>query len=473
MPLTMAADPRRVPRGRLLRTSSFRLTLLYAGLFVASLAVLLGVVYLEVRAYAVELQDEIVGRELHYLRRAARDGGPHALEALIEQRLQQPLMKSMRYLLQDRDGRVLAGNAPAQAPVEGRFWFHMPKGDKPHQQRRVRAHGLRLEDGRYLLVGEAGKATEEFAALQRALARDMGYALLAALALALGGGALMSHLLLRRVERIDRDTRAIMLGDLSRRRPVGAGGDEFDRLSASVNAMLERIQAQVDALRQVSDDIAHDLRTPLGRLRQQLERGQRLRDPDALHAVLERATTEVDAALRTFASLLHIAQIGSDPRQARRRPLDLSTLLETLAEVYQPAFEARGQSLTAAIAPGLEVDGDRDLLGQLFANLLENAGRHCPEGARIALDAAADGGGAWVTVADDGPGIPEAERERVFRRLYRLERSRTTPGSGLGLALVEAIARMHGARIALEENAPGLRVRVRLPGAAASPSARG
>lgn len=460
----------RVPRWRLLRTSSFRLTLLYAGLFVASLAVLLGAVYLEVRAYAVELQDEIVDRELDYLRRAARDG-PGALEALLAQRLRQPLMKSMRYLLQDGDGRVLAGNAPAQPEaVAGRFWIHMPKGDKPHEQRRVRAHGVRLDDGRYLMVGEAGKATEEFADLQQALARDLGYALLAALALALAGGTLMSHLLLQRVERIDRDTRRIMQGDLSRRLPVGSAGDEFDRLSLSVNAMLERIQAQIEALGQVGEDIAHDLRTPLGRLRQQLERGQRLDDPEALRAVLRRATAEVDTTLRTFAGLLHIAQIGGDPRQARRVPLDLSALLETLAEVYLPAFEARGQVLRAAIAPGLRVDGDRDLLARLFANLLENAGRHSQDGATIALSAAGLGGEVVVTVADDGPGIPEAERERVFRRLYRLERSRTSPGSGLGLALVAAIARMHAARVALEDNAPGLRVRVALAASAAAAS---
>lgn len=457
-----------LPRRRLLRTSSFRLTLLYAGLFVASLGVLLGVVYLEVRAYAMELQDGIVGRELQYLQRADRDGGPDALQALVRQRLQQPLMKSMRYLLVDPDGRVLAGNAPPQdTQIEGRFWFRMPKGNKPRQERRVRARGVHFDDGRYLMVGEAGKAIEEFDDLQEALLRDMGYALLAALVLALCGGALMSHLLLRRVERIDRDTRAIMLGDMSRRLPVGGSGDEFDRLSLSVNAMLDRIEAQVDAMRQVSDDIAHDLRTPLGRLRQQLERGQRLQDPAALQAVLERATGEVDSALRTFAALLHIAQIGSDPGHVSQQPLDLTELLETLVEVYQSEFEAAGQVLTVEIAPQLVVNGDRDLLGRLFANLIENAGRHCPRGAMIRLSARRHGEEVEVEVADNGPGIPEGERDRVFRRLYRLERSRTTPGSGLGLALVEAIARMHCASVRLEDNAPGLRVCVRLPGASA------
>ncbi|MFT3763003.1 MAG: ATP-binding protein [Pseudoxanthomonas sp.] len=454
-------------RARLLHTSSFRLTLLYAALFVASVAVLLAAVYLEVRSYGIELQDELVDREADYLRKAGRNGQPDALRDLVAQRLRQPLMKSMRYLLLDADGEVLESNVPAQVPREqGHFWFRMPKGDKPHEQRLVRAVGKRLPDGGYLMVGEAGKAIEEFEDLQEALVRDLGYVLLAALALALGGGALMSHLLLRRVERVDHGMREIMLGDLSRRLPVGRGDDEFDRLSAGVNAMLERIESQVEALRQVSDDIAHDLRTPLGRLRQQLERGRRLRDPDALQAVLERATVEADNALRTFASLLHIAQIGSDPRHAQRVRVDLPELLETLAEVYQPDFEARGQQLHCEIAPELAVAGDRDLLGRMFANLLENAGRHCPRGARIELLARREAENVRVVVADNGPGIPEAERERVFRRLYRLERSRTSPGSGLGLTLVDAIARMHDARIELADNGPGLRFSAILAAAA-------
>jgi len=461
-----------MPLPRLLRTSSFRLTLLYAALFTASVAILLGIGYLEIRGYATHLQDEIVKREVQYLRRAEQDGGTPAVRALLEQRLRQPLLKSMRYVLQERDGRLIAGNAPVQSGrPEGRFWFRMPKGDRPDQMRTVRAYGLPLQDGRYLAVGEAGKAIEEFTDLQGALLRDIGYALLAVLALALAGGALMSHLMLRRVERIVRDTRAIALGEPARRLPVGDGGDEFDRLAASVNHMLDRIDAQADSLRQVSNDIAHDLRTPLGRLRQQLERGRRLRDVDALHGVLERATSEVDTALRTFASLLHIAQIGGDPHLLQQAPVPLSELLETLAEVHQPAFEAAGQHFHADIAKDLRVAGNRDLLGQLFSNLLENACRHCPAGAHVTLRAGTSADAVTVSVADDGPGIPAQEHAHVFRRLYRLERSRTTAGSGLGLSLVEAVARAHGAQVELHDNRPGLDVRVRLPRLASAPPA--
>ncbi|PZU18552.1 MAG: two-component sensor histidine kinase [Shinella sp.] len=448
----------------LLRTSSFRLTLLYAGLFTTSVALLLGIVYLEVGSYSRHLQDEIVKREVQYLRQAQREGGDAAVQALIEQRLRQPLIKSMRYVMQDADGHRISGNAPAQhAPSEGWFWFRMPKGDDPRQSRKVRAYGLPMSSGGYLIVGEAGKATEEFDGLQAALLRDLGYALLAVLALALIGGTLMSQLMLRRVERIVRDTRAIILGRPARRLPVGGSGDEFDRLSASVNQMLDRIDSQADALRQVSNDIAHDLRTPLTRLHQQLERGRRLHDPRALQRVLERATEEVDTTLRTFSSLLHIAQIDGDPQQLQRQPVNLSELLDTLAEVHLPAFEAAQQPFHAAIAPALQVNGNRDLLGQLFSNLLENASRHCPAGTRLALHAQARGDSIVVSVDDNGPGIPVSEQENVLRRLYRLERSRSTPGSGLGLAMVEAVARAHGAELELRDNLPGLRVQVRLP----------
>lgn len=451
---------------RLLRTSAFRLTLLYTGLAVLSLGLLLGAMLLEVRGYALEQQDEIVEGELEYLQRTARQEGPAGLEALLAQRLHQPLIKSMRYLLQEADGRVVLGNAPAQVPPrEDRFWFEMPKAHDPGRMRRVRAHGVFLEDGRYLLVGEAGKTTEGFADLAEAMVRDLGFSLVAAVLLALGGGAVMSHLLLRRVERIDRDIRAIMLGDLARRLPVGPAGDEFDRLSASVNAMLERIQHQVDSLRQVSDDIAHDLRTPLTRLRQRLERARRLHDVDALRTTLDGAIGELDTSLRTFAAMLQLAQVGGQDPDLEREEVLLSPLLETMAEVYQPAFDAGNQTLEVRIDPGLAVHGNRDLLGRMLANLLENSNRHCPPGSRIELLARTQDGAVVVEVADDGPGIPPPEREKVLRRLYRLERSRNTPGNGLGLALVDAVARMHGARLELLDNRPGLRVRITLEAA--------
>lgn len=448
---------------RLFRTSSFRLTLAYAALFVGSVAVLLAVVYVEAHSRAIKTQDKLVAHEMHYLQKAAGGDLPK-LQALIEQRVRQPPMKSMRYLLQDDRGHVLAGNVPALAPTTGRFWFDMPRHDKPWKTRRIRARGKIVDHGYYLAVGEAGEAVAGFADLREDLMQAMGYALLLTLLLALAGGALMSQLLLRRVEDIDTRTQGIMLGGhLSGRLPVRGTDDEFDRLATSVNGMLDRIEAQVEAIRQVSDDIAHDLRTPLSRLHQHLERAQHSHDPAQLRTALQRAIHETQAILRTFGALLHIAQIEGSHPSARHRTVDLSELLNTLAEVYLPSLEARRQALHLSIAEGLQVPGDRDLLGQLFANLLENASRHGPEGAPVEFTAAATAGQVVVTIADHGPGIPPEEREKVFRRLYRLDHSRHTPGNGIGLALVAAIAKMHGARIELGDNQPGLRACVTLP----------
>jgi signal transduction histidine kinase len=253
-------------------------------------------------------------------------------------------------------------------------------------------------------------------------------------------------------------------------------------------AALDRIQALMAALRQVTDDIAHDLRTPLSRLRQRLEGAAgRATTPEAWRAEAEAAIAECDAILEVFAALLRIAQVEAGARREGFAPFDLSAVAESVAEVYAPAAEERGQALTAEVPPGIEAFGDRALVAQMLANLAENAVRHGREGGRVALALRAEpDGGATLAVTDDGLGIPPEERERVLRRFVRLDPARGTPGSGLGLALVRAVAELHGARLALEDAAPGggggLRVVVRFPppvaaagsaSAAASPSPPG
>ncbi|HVA39108.1 MAG TPA: HAMP domain-containing sensor histidine kinase [Candidatus Binataceae bacterium] len=225
----------------------------------------------------------------------------------------------------------------------------------------------------------------------------------------------------------------------------------------------------MQAMRQISNDIAHDLRTPLTRLRQRLDLAQRKATTVAeLRASVEGAIAETDAILATFGALLRIAQIESGAIRAGFAECDLSDLLRTVVEVYQPMADDKRQNLSAAIAPGLEIFGDRELLAQMLANLLENAIRHCPPGADIRLVAdRCDTGGIGVTLSDTGPGIPPTEYQNVFRRFYRLEPSRTTPGNGLGLSLVAAIAGLHGISVAFADNEPGLKVIMKLPGAAA------
>jgi signal transduction histidine kinase len=454
-------------KARLLRTSSFRLTLLYMLLFSASVLVLAAVVYVEVSVYAGDHQDDIIEDDLELIMEASGTTSATALLPIIARHIANPPAPRMRYLLQDAAGTVLAGNLPAMTAQEGYFWFTAPRLDKSKKPRPVRGFGQRLDDGGFVLVGQDRKAQESLEKLRELITRDLGYGFAATLLLALIGGVAMSAGLLRRVDTIGQSVREIMEGDLTRRLPLRGVNDEFDRLASGLNSMLERIEAQMESMRQVSTDIAHDLRTPLTRLRQRLERAAALDDPAPLRAALARSIDDVDAILATFTALLRIAQIEADQRKSRHTAVDYAELLHTLVEVYQPMMEARQQTLSVDIAAALTVLGDRDLLAQMLANLLENASRHAPDGASISVAAHTIGTAVETVIADNGPGIPVEEHAKVFRRLYRLERSRTSPGSGLGLALVAAIAHMHAARIALADNRPGLRVTVVLDAAPA------
>jgi signal transduction histidine kinase len=272
----------------------------------------------------------------------------------------------------------------------------------------------------------------------------------------------MSRNLLRRIETISRAARDIMAGDYSRRIPAGGTGDEFDHLVRSLNAMLERNEAAMESVRQVSNDIAHDLRTPLTRLRQRLELAQRrARSVTEWQRAADSCLSEMDAILDTFGALLSIAQIESGMPARRFSEVDLSELLRTVSEVYQPMAEEREQRFTVDIAPGLMVWGDRELLAQMVANLIENAVKHSPAGASIGVTTIQSSSTIDVAVVDNGPGIPVADRERVFQRFYRLENSRSTPGNGLGLSLVKAIAALHQVSIELTDNGPGSRIALR------------
>jgi signal transduction histidine kinase len=282
--------------------------------------------------------------------------------------------------------------------------------------------------------------------------------------LALAGGLAMSFGVLRRVEAISRASRAIMTGDLGQRIVLRGTYDEFDHLSASLNAMLDRIQELMLGLQQVSSDIAHDLRTPLTRLRQRLELGRRRETTvGGLRDTFEGAIGDVDMILETFSALLRIAQIEAGTRRAGFKPVALSELLNGLIEAYQPVAEENGQIMLGRIEAGLCVYGDRELLTQLFANLLENVIRHSSTGVRISVEAIPAPKATLVIVADTGPGIPAAFREKVLRRFYRLEASRTTPGNGLGLSLVYAVTILHEGTLDLEDNEPGLRCVLRFP----------
>ncbi len=451
-----ACDAARARVFTLLRTSSFRLTLLYAGLFLLSGSALFGLVSWSINlATELELQRD-VDEEMNEVKASAGTLDLPTLRRVVGDYVSKT--EDTRYLLQDRAGHVLAGNLPAMAPVPGALLLHRTR--KPML---MRGRGKLLPDG-YLFVGVEDRETPRLhAAIVRAFVESLAVTFL----LAVGGGALASINVLRRVDAIGRTSRDIMAGDLDRRLPLDGSNDEFDQLSAGLNAMLDRIQSLMAGLQQVSSDIAHDLRTPLTRMRQRLELAvRRPNDPTELRAALDRSIADVDQILATFSALLRIAQVQARTRLAGFARVDLSAVLQHLVEAYQPVAAERAQSLLNETGGKLRsgdaaVHGDRDLLTQLAANLIENAIRYSPDGGCIRVEVALVGGQLVLVVSDDGPGVPAAQRDAVRRRFFRLDASRTTPGSGLGLAMVTAIAELHDAQVTMDDNAPGLRVTVR------------
>jgi signal transduction histidine kinase len=285
--------------------------------------------------------------------------------------------------------------------------------------------------------------------------------LIASTMLALAGGVMMSRRLMRKIENVSETSRNIINGDLKQRVQVRHSGDEFDHLALSINAMLDRIEALLDELRQVTTDIAHDLRTPLTRLRNRLELSQRTNaDAAGLRDTIAHARRETDVILEIFGALLRIAQVESGARKSAFALVNVTDIVNTVVEVYRPSLEEKRQHLRESVESGLSLVGDRELLTQMFANLVENATLHAPPGAVVDITARGTPAGLEVCISDDGPGIPESMRDKVLGRFFRLEQSRTTPGSGLGLSLASAIAQLHGADMTLTDNSPGLMVRV-------------
>lgn len=446
---------------RLFRTSSFRLTMLYAALFTASALILFGVTYWLATDYAAQDETNEIAVEFAAIQDEAGLAGEDRLPVIIENHLRQRRDVRAVYLLQDSQGRKLAGNIDSTNASLGPMMLGL---NLDGQLREVRAHGYRLGNGDYLLVGQDTSVLREMKAV---IVRAFSAGLIISLMLAVLGGVLVSRAMLQRVETVSLTTRAIIGGDLSQRVPLRGSDDEFDRLASSVNAMLDRIEDLMRSMRQVSNDIAHDLRTPLTRLRQRLEHAKRrAQSTEELKDALGHSITQVDSILETFGALLRIAQIEAGGRAVPNGPIDVSKLLSGIVEDFSPAAEDHGQSLVAEIDSGLSVSGDRELLTQMVVNLVDNAIRHSPTGARISVQAKSTGDSLELAVADNGPGIPMQERDNVLRPFYRLETSRTTEGSGLGLSLVAAIAKRHRAKLSLTDNAPGLRVAVRFPLAA-------
>ena len=452
---------------RLLRTASFRLAALYVAVFAASATVLGLAVFLAARSALKQQMTARIETETAFLREEFRGGGLDRLLAVVKSRGRGAT--ALDYLLQGPDGRHLAGEMPSVVALRpGWMVEKVPEASEDNgRPERVRALVSDLGGGLLLAVGDdLHRMTEVEEAVATAFLWTVGLVA----ALGIGGGALLSRAFLARVDAISRTAEAIIGGDLARRVPVRGTGDDLDRLAGTLNRMLDRIGALMDSLRQVSTDVAHDLRTPLSRLYQRLE-GARLhaRSVAEYEAAVDGAVREAEGLLDTFSALLRIAQVeGASPR-AGFRDVDLSAVADTVADAYQPDAEEGGRRLAADVTPGVIVRGDGELLTQALANLVENALRHTPAGTRIGVSLHLDGtAGACLAVEDDGPGVLAEDLPRLTHRFFRGEHSRTTPGNGLGLSLVAAVAELHGAALHLAAGAPGLRARLCFHPAAAA-----
>lgn len=442
---------------RILRSASFRMTLAYVGLFVVSAGVLFATVYFTATAAMQSDMQAVLRSEAYQLGEIHRRSGLLGVAQEITKRINFRTRGPIYYLLQGPSQQVMVGNLPGMPPVNGAIDFAREDDAAPTSERaRLMGFGITLPDGSFILVAQD---TSRLLDMQRAIESAFAWAGGLTLLLAIAGGVLLSGNFLRRIDTIGRTSRAIMEGDLTARIPARGTNDEIDQLVASLNAMLDRIQQLLEGVRQVSSDIAHDLRTPLSRLRQRLEDArERATTTGDYAAATEAAIAEADGMLEIFSALLRIAQIEAGAQKSAFAAVDVSELTRSVGEAYQPAAEDSQHRLVLEIEDGATLNGDRQLLAQMLSNLVENALNHTPAGTTVTVSVRKPAGGLEIEVADTGPGIPQAERDKVFERFYRLDRSRGTAGSGLGLALVKAIAGLHGLAIRLEERKPGLAV---------------
>ncbi len=446
---------------RVLRTSTFQLTVLYGSLFAVAISILAGFLYWSTVGYLQRQTDATIEAEVLGLAEQYQSSGLRRLARVIRERIEGDPDSGALYLFADRNLLPLAGNLPRWPALASRAdgWYSFEhEGEDGRVAARARVFAL--SEGLVLLVG---RKIGDLEAITQRFRNGLLWGGGLALVLALLAGAFMSASVLRRVESMNTTARQIMSGDLSRRIDSRGTGDEFDQLADSLNSMLEEIERLLDGIRHVADNIAHDLRTPLTRLCNALEEAERSTDPVVARERVTAALADADQLLGTFRALLRIARLESGGYEADTATVGLPALVEDAVDLYQALAEEKSIGLHLDLKDPPSVTGDRDLLFQLLVNLIDNAIKYTPEGGRVEVAAFPDGEDAVITVSDSGPGIDPALRERVLERFFRVDESRRQPGNGLGLSLVHAIARHHGATLALSDNEPGLKVLVRLP----------
>jgi signal transduction histidine kinase len=468
--------------GKLIRTTAFRLTLVYLFLFALFAASLLGYFAWNTRRLINEQITATVNAETGELVDIYTRRGLRILHLTLENRALRP--GANLYLVTTPEGKSIGGNVGALAPgvMASIGWSEtayrrLDEQDTAHHRALVRV--TELTNGFRLLVG---RDLEERRRIFGIVAKAAQWSLLVVIVLGIGGGIFVARRVLRRIDAMTGTTRRIMAGDLSGRLPVGRSGDELDRLAESLNAMLERIEALMTGLKEVSDNIAHDLKTPLTRLRNRAEEALASSGSEAEYrAALERTIEESDGLIRTFNALLMIARAESGQARGNMDDFDAADVAKGIQELYEPLAEDDGMTLRVKAATA-RLHGNRELISQALANLVENAikyGKPSPvvqpldpaaaaRAREILIEARREGDRVLLSVTDHGPGIPEGDRKHAVERFVRLETSRTLPGSGLGLSLASAVATLHGGELRLGDSHPGLTATLVIPALSAA-----
>lgn len=448
---------------RLLRSLSFRLALLYATLFSLSVLILLGLYYWVSIIHPTDEVRAALTEESRALESVHQNGGEAALAAALARRAATPSPRSAYHTLIAADGRVVTSNLPSWPPASSSEWLRIEAdvyrdGDEDDHEALVLDR--RLADGSRLLIG---RDVEDLDEVEEAVRDAAIWLLPTLLLLTILGSALMSRAIGRRIEAMSATALRVMDGDLSGRVPVRGGNDDFDRLGATLNSMLDRIEAALDAVRRVSESVAHELRTPLSRLRAEL--AELASAPaDRIGPLIARAEAESERLSRMFDAVLRISRIEARRHETEMRPLALGEIIADAADYHAPQAEERRLSFETDVEPGLIVRGDRDLLFQAVSNLMDNAVKFTPEGGSVALTLRRESADVVLIVSDTGPGLANDLLPKAGERFFRAPSAAGTQGFGLGLALVRAVAQLHDSRLALANGEPGLHVEWRFDG---------
>lgn len=449
---------------RILRTLAFRIVALYLAIFAVSAAAIVGFTYWNTARALNAQTDQIVESDISGLaERYQRFGLAGLTDAIVSRSAHG---EATLYLLADSDKRPIVGNLdswPNLTQLGGNYVeFDYDRRMSGHtEERRARGREFTLTGGFFLLVARDVAERHE---AERLFTTTLPWSVLLMMLLGLCGGVLISRNFLTRLDLINRTSREIMAGDLSRRLPLGYAGDEFDTLAVNLNRMLERTERLMRGMREVTDSIAHDLRTPLNRLRNRLEGALHSMDPqNAATAEIEAAVGETDRLIGTFNALLLIAEAEAGVAREAMEDVDLRHIVEGVTELYAPLADEKNVALAIVPSGSAVVACNQSLVSQALANLLDNAIKYTPSGGRVSVALDQTPSGVALQVADTGPGIPAEDRPRVLERFVRLEASRHSPGTGLGLSLVAAVARLHDAKFELSDNHPGLKARLLFP----------